>query len=84
LIDRIEMAVSYLGRVAHPISSCRTAIGWFDHAVAEANDDLNNGGIVMDRRGILRSFAAAGIGAGLAAARGPASAGSEDEELEEG
>ncbi|MGO9699883.1 MAG: class II aldolase/adducin family protein [Xanthobacteraceae bacterium] len=38
----------------------------------------------MDRRGILRSFAAAGIGAGLAAARGPASAGSEDEELKEG
>ena len=35
----------------------------------------------MDRRGILRSLAAAGIGAGLAAARGPAFAGAEDETM---
>jgi hypothetical protein len=41
----------------------------------------NKGGIVMDRRGILRSFAAAGIGAGLAATRRPAFAGAEDETM---
>ncbi len=57
---------------------------WLDRFQAEANLTSVKLLRVLSDRGIFRSFAAAGIGASLAATRGLASAGSEDEKLEEG